>query len=98
MPSLRRLILTAAGLLLVFIVGTLYFFEFRAIGQLHLAIEEREELLKQKQETVRNYKGKVAFYKTREGVEHLAREQYNLAFPGERVVVIVSEDVPPHFR
>ena len=30
---------------------------------------------------------------TTKGIEHMAREQYNLVFPGERVILIKSGDV-----
>jgi cell division protein FtsB len=40
---------------------------------------------------VRNYREKVAFYETEEGMAHLAREQYNMVFPGERVFIINRE-------
>ena len=66
------------------------------------AIGKSEAILKEKRESVRNYKEKVAFYKTQEGAEHLAREQYNLVEKGERVIflrspdaVVREEDTPP---
>ena len=98
MPSLRRILGFAFIALVVFIVGTVCFFELQTIHQLNDTITEREQLLKWKQEAVQNYKEMVDFYKTREGIEHLARERYNLAFPGERVIIIVSEDLPLTFR
>jgi len=93
MPPLRRIVVAAFFLLLLLIIGTHYFFEWRRIDQLNAAIEEREELLRRKQDSVRDYREKVSFYKSREGIEHMAREQYNLVFPGERVILIKSGDV-----
>ncbi len=98
MPPLRKLILTAAIALVLLIICTIYFFEFQRIEQLWSFIEERDKVLSEKKESIRSYKEKISFYKTREGIEHLAREQYNLVFPGERVIMIVSDDqavVPP---
>ena len=64
------------------------------IEQIRSAIDEREDLLQKKKENVRNYEEKVSFYKTREGIEHLAREQYNLVTSGERVILLASPGVP----
>ncbi|MBQ3447554.1 MAG: septum formation initiator family protein, partial [Synergistaceae bacterium] len=58
-------------------------------------IEKSEAVLKQKRESVRDYKEKVEFYKTQEGIEHLAREQYNLIGKGERVILLKSPDQVP---
>jgi cell division protein FtsB len=44
--------------------------------------------LAEKEKSVKEYREKVAFYETDEGIAHLAREQYNLSFPGERVFIV----------
>lgn len=92
MPPLRRIVVAALLLLLFLIIGTHYFFEVRRISQLNAAIEEREALLRKKQDSVRDYRDKVSFYSSQEGIEHMAREQYNLVFPGERVILLTSGD------
>ena len=98
MPPLRKILMAALVLLLILIVGTHYFFEARRIAQLSAAVEEREALLREKQDSVRDYREKVSFYRSEEGIEHMAREQYNLIFPGERVILIRSGDVPSEGR
>ncbi|MDO4785733.1 MAG: septum formation initiator family protein [Fretibacterium sp.] len=95
MPPLRRIVVAAFVLLVLFIIGTHYFFEARRIAQLKAAVEEREALLRQKQESVRDYREKVVFYSSQEGIEHMAREHYNLVFPNERVILIRSDDAGP---
>lgn len=95
MPPLRRIVVAAFLLLLLLIIGTHYFFEVRRITQLNATIEEREALLREKQDSVRDYREKVIFYSSQEGIEHMAREQYNLVFPGERVILIKSGDAIP---
>ena len=91
MPRLLWIIVAAFGLLLFLIAGTAYFFEIQKIARLKAAVAERSAKLAEKERSVREYREKVNFYKTKEGIAHLAREQYNLAFPGERVFVIVPE-------
>ena len=90
MPPLRRIALIAFLGLLALIMVTHYAFEVNRIEQIRSAIDEREDLLQKKKENVINYEEKVSFYKTREGIEHLAREQYNLVASGERVILLAS--------
>ena len=96
MPRLRWIIVAAFSFLLFFIAGTAYFFEIQRISHLKAAVAERSAKLAEKERSVQEYREKVNFYKTKEGIAHLAREQYNLAFPGERVylVVNISSDLP----
>ena len=93
MPSLKRILIGAFILLVLSIAATYYLFEVRRILQIQEAIGEREAVLNEKRESLRSYREKVAFYKTKEGFEHLAREQYNLVEPGERVFLLRSPDV-----
>ena len=79
-------------------MGTHYFFEVRQIARLNEAIEDREAMLREKQDSVRDIREKVSFYKTQEGIEHLAREQYNLVLSGERVILLTSPDAFPQER
>jgi len=88
MPRLRWVIIAAFALLLFFIAVTVYSFEFKKLTHLKYALTESSAKLAEKERNVRNFREKVAFYKTDEGIAHLAREQYNLAFPAERVYTI----------
>ena len=96
MPPLRRILIGAVVLLVLSIAVTYYMFEVRRIVQIEEAITEREATLREKQKNVRDYQEKVAFYKTREGIEHLAREQYNLVGNGERVFLLQNPDAGPN--
>jgi cell division protein FtsB len=97
MPRLRWMFIAALFTLFLFIAGTACFFEFQKLSRLKNAVAERSAVLAEKERTVGDYKEKLKFYSTKEGLAHLAREQYNLAFPGERVYMIVnaSSDVTP---
>ncbi len=92
MPSLKQLIFFALILVGLAITWSYYRFELDRIAEIRGQIEKSESVLKQKRESVRDYKEKVEFYKTQEGVEHLAREQYNLVGKGERVILLKSPD------
>ena len=82
------------GLALTF---SYYRFEIDRITSIEEAIAKSEAELARKQEIVRIYREKAAFYKTPEGIEHLAREQYNLIGDNERVYLLVSPDKNPEF-
>lgn len=97
MPSIKRVFLIVIIVVLLAITVSYYRFELERIAQIRVSISKSEEILKQKRETVQDYQEKVKFYKTREGIEHLAREQYNLVTAGERVILLRSPDVMPQF-
>ena len=92
MPSFKRLFLITLVVVGLAITVSYYRFELERIAEIREAINKSEAILKAKRESVRDYKEKVAFYKTQEGVEHLAREQYNLMEKGERVILLKSPD------
>ena len=92
MPPLRRILFASVILLVLSITVTYYVFEISRIAQLEEAIEKQEAVLSDRRESVRSYQDQVAFYKTPEGIQHLAREQYNLVMPGERVILLKSQD------
>ena len=88
MPRLRWMFVAALAILLFFITVTVFHFEFQKLKRLKFAVTESTVRLAEKERNVKNFREKVAFYKTDEGMAHLAREQYNLVFPGERVFII----------
>ena len=97
MPSFRQIIIFALIVLGLAITWSYYRFELDRIAEIREQIAKSEAILKQKRESVRDYKEKVEFYKTQEGVEHLAREQYNLIGKGERVILLRSPDQEPEY-
>ena len=88
MPRLRWMFVAAFAVLLSFIAATVYYFEIQKLTRLKIAVAESSAKLAEKKRNVESYREKVAFYRTDEGMAHLAREQYNLAFPGEDVYII----------
>lgn len=92
MPPLRRLLLGAAVLLVAAITVTYYIFEISRIAQLQETVRERESTLRSVKDNVRSYQEKVRFYQTQEGIEHLAREQYNLVTSGDRMILLTDQE------
>ncbi|MCR5346429.1 MAG: septum formation initiator family protein [Fretibacterium sp.] len=95
MPPLRRILFASFIFLVLSITVSYYIFEISRINQLEELIREQEAVLRDRRTSVRNYQEQIAFYKTPEGIQHLAREQYNLIMPGERVILLKSPDVAP---
>ena len=91
MPRLRWMFAAALASLLFCITVTVYYFEFQKLTRLKFAVMESTAKLAEKERTVRDYREKIAFYRTDEGIAHLARERYNLAFPGERIYIVTRE-------
>ena len=69
-----------------------YRFELDRIADIREAIAKSEAELEKKRESVRVYREKAEFYRTQEGMEHIAREQYNLVGKNEQVILLVSPD------
>lgn len=92
MFSLKRIIIITLAVTLFSIALGYYRLEFDKISRIREAITKSEKELEEKRKAVRDYREKVAFYKTDEGAEHLAREQYNLVQEGERVILLQSGD------
>ena len=98
MPRLRWMFAAALATLIIFIAATVYYFEFQRLTRLNSAVAESSVRLSEMERRVRNYREKVAFYETEEGMAHLAREQYNLVFPGERIFIVKRESSEASWR
>lgn len=98
MPSFKKIFIIVIAVLLIAIAFTYYRIELDRISQIREAISRGELILQQKKDSVRDYQEKVSFYKTQEGIEHLAREQYNLVTQGERVILLKSPDNEPNLK
>ena len=92
MVLLRKILWITVAVLGIALTVSYYRFELDRIAGIREAIAKSEAELARKQEIVRVYREKAAFYKTPEGVEHLAREQYNLIGDKERVFLLTSPD------
>jgi hypothetical protein len=89
-PRLRWMFFAAILVPVLSILGTYYFIEISKIVRLRAAVAENSVELAEKESSVRRYREMVEFYKTEEGIAHLARERDNLVFPGERVFLVAG--------
>ena len=92
MPSIRRIIFITLAVLGLALTVSYYRFELDRIAEIREAITKSEAELERRRENVRVFREKAEFYRTQEGMEHIAREQYNLVGNNERVILLVSPD------
>ena len=92
MPSIRRIVFITLAVLGLALTVSYYRFELDRIAEIREAIAKSEAELEKRRESVRVFREKAEFYRTQEGMEHLAREQYNLVGNNERVILLVSPD------
>ena len=85
----------ACAVLLFLIAATAYVFEIRKMSALRREIDIREQIAEERGLFVRNLRERIEFYKTPEGIAHLALSQHDLARPGERIFLIESVPLPP---
>ncbi|MBR6900533.1 MAG: septum formation initiator family protein [Synergistaceae bacterium] len=92
MLSIKRIFIILFMVIVAALTIVYYRFELDRIANIRAAIAKSEAELEKKREIVKIYREKAEFYKTKEGIEHLAREQYNLVGDNERVFLLVSPD------
>ncbi|MFP4482597.1 MAG: FtsB family cell division protein [Thermovirgaceae bacterium] len=97
MPRLRWVVLFAAALCILAIIGTAYIMEIQKIRRLSLLVDQRMDRLVRTNREIQALEDKIRFYNTPEGIARLAREQFNLTFPGEQIfrIEVVSDDHLP---
>lgn len=85
MPRLRWVLLCAVATLLLAVTATSFVLEMRRSERLVRALDRRmDELIRITRHT-QSLEEKIRYYRTPEGVARLAREEFNLFLPGERV-------------
>lgn len=94
MLRLRWILLAAVLGLCTTIMGTAYFLEIRKIRTLTERVDQRMEDLVAMSRFVQELREKVAFYSTPDGMAHIARDQFNFSYPGERVYKLEVRENP----
>ncbi len=94
MPRLRWIILGCVFAFILSIALTAYINEVTKIVKLKDRLDSRMDQLVRKSRTIEDYRSKIDFYSSPRGVEKLAREDFNMKYPDERVyrIVITSDD------
>lgn len=97
MIRLRWVVLLAATLCILAIIGTAYVMEIQKIRRLSVLVDRRMDRLVRMSREIQVLEDKILFYNTPEGIARLAREQFNLTFPGEKIfrIEVVSGDHLP---
>jgi len=93
-PRLRWIILGCVFAFILSIALTAYINEVTKIVKLKDRLDSRMDQLVRKSRTIEDYRSKIDFYSSPRGVEKLAREDFNMKYPDEKVyrIVITSDD------
>lgn len=97
MIRLRWVVLIAAAVCILAIFGTAYIMEIGKIRRLSGFVDERMDHLVRMSREIQELEDRIRFYNTPEGIARLAREQFNLTYPGEqifRIEVVSGDDLP----
>lgn len=94
MPKLRWVLVYAFAAFILAVTFVTFFKEVDRIDRLSAALETRMEELVELTRKNQEIQEKISYYKTPAGIAHLAREEFNLVKPGERIyrIEIVSGD------
>lgn len=94
MPKLRWIVVYAFAAFIVAVTVVTFFKEVGRIDRLSTALESRMEELVELTRKNQEIQEKISYYKTPAGIAHLAREEFNLVKPGEKIyrIEIISED------
>ena len=96
MPRLRWILLATVFGLASAVLLTAYTFEAARIARLSQQVDQRMDTIVRMNRELERLRDSIAYYKTTEGMARLAREQFNLAYPDERIykLVVVSGEPP----
>lgn len=94
MPRLRWILVYACAAFIVAVTAVTFFKEADRIDRLSVALESRMGELVEQTRKNQEIQEKISYYKTPEGIAHLAREEFNLVKPGEKIyrIEIISAD------
>ncbi|MDR3280333.1 MAG: septum formation initiator family protein [Synergistaceae bacterium] len=95
MPKLRWVIIYALTTFIMAVTVATFFREIGRIERLSDALEARMEELVELTRKNQELQEKISYYTTPAGVAYLAREEFNLVKPGEKIyrIEIISEDI-----
>lgn len=96
MPRLRWVLLSTLAVVFLTMTFAAYVTEFRRTARLGGAVDRKVAELVRLTRVNQEMEEKVLFYETKEGLARLAREQFNLVKPGEKIysLQVVSTDEP----
>lgn len=95
MPRLRWVLVYAIAAFIVAVTLVTFFKELDRIDRLSAVLDTRMEELVELTRKNQELQEKISYYKTPAGIAHLAREEYNLVNPGEKIyrIEIISDDL-----
>lgn len=94
MPRLKWVIFSCIIIFILSVTVTSYIKEIRKIYHLSSILDSKMDHLVKKSRKIQDYRTKIEYYSSPEGVERMAREDFNMMYPGEKVyrIVVISKD------
>ena len=95
LPKIRWILIAAVATFILAVTTVTFFKELKRIGRLANSLEQKVEELVELTRKNQEIQEKINYYTTPQGIAHLAREEFNLLRPGERIykIEIVSPDI-----
>ncbi|MDR1915488.1 MAG: septum formation initiator family protein [Synergistaceae bacterium] len=95
MPRLRWILFYAFALFILAVTVVTFFKEVNRIDRLSSVLESRMEELVETTRKNQELQEKISYYTTPSGIAFLAREEFNLVKPGEKIyrIEIISDDI-----
>jgi len=88
MFRLRWIAVTLFSLMIFLILLNGYTRELKKLNELSRCIDERVQTLVRLRLDIYDKNEKIAYYSTPEGIARLARQEFNLVLPGERIYIL----------
>ncbi len=97
MVRLRWVMVLALLGVVVAIIGTGSFIELRRASRLKMLVDTRMEELVRLSRTIQDLQAQIRYLQTPEGIARKARQDFNLAMPGEKIyrIEVQSDDRLP---
>lgn len=94
MPRLRWVLVYAIAAFIVAVTLVTFFKELGRIERLSTVLDVRMEELVELTRKNQELQEKISYYKTPAGIARLAREEYNLVNPGEKIyrIEVISDE------
>ncbi|HOB10597.1 MAG: septum formation initiator family protein [Acetomicrobium sp.] len=88
MPRLRWIVISLFSIIVFLMLFNGYIREVKKLNELSNCIDERVRILVQLRLDIEDKSEKIAYYNTAEGIARMARQEFNLVLPGEKIYIL----------
>lgn len=88
MPRLRWIVVSLFSILLFLMLFNGYLRELKKLNELSNRIDEHVQTLVRLKLDIEDKNEKINYYNTPDGIAKLARQEFNLVLPGEKIYIL----------